>query len=283
MIYISSSCVTNVSIKESVQEIAENGFKNIELSGGTQYYEGFENDLLELKDKYNLSYRCHNYFPPPKEHFVINLASLDDNIFKKSIEQIKKAIALSKTLGSSIYGFHAGFYININLNEIGKKISQSALFDREKSISRFCVALRNIKNSTEGVDLYIENNVLSKTNFETFNGINTFMLTNFSEYQSLKKKIDFNLLLDVAHLKVSVQTLGLNWEEEFIKFMSTSNYIHISDNDGLHDLNNQLTKSSNMFSMLKMIDTSNKTFTLEVYDEMEVIKRSYGILSEAIQ
>ena len=27
----------------------EYGFKNIELSGGTEYYDGFENDLLKLK------------------------------------------------------------------------------------------------------------------------------------------------------------------------------------------------------------------------------------------
>ena len=60
MIYISSSCIPNVKIKDSVQALALNGFKNIELSGGTHYYEGFENDLLEPKHKYNLSYRCHN-------------------------------------------------------------------------------------------------------------------------------------------------------------------------------------------------------------------------------
>ena len=61
MIFVSSSCVKHKSIKESVQDLAKNGFKNIELSGGTKYYENLEKDLLELKYKYNLSYRCHNY------------------------------------------------------------------------------------------------------------------------------------------------------------------------------------------------------------------------------
>ena len=37
------------TIKESVQELSENGFVNIELSGGTRYYVGYENDLLKLK------------------------------------------------------------------------------------------------------------------------------------------------------------------------------------------------------------------------------------------
>ncbi len=239
MIYISSSCIQNIKIKDSVEQLALNGFKNIELSGGTHYYEGFEDDLLELKDKYKLNYRCHNYFPPPKEHFVVNLASLDENIYKKSINHIKKAISLSKILGSSKYGFHAGFLIDINKNEIGKKISKGNFYNREKAINKFNLAYETIQNFTDGVDLYIENNVLSKTNFETFNGSNAFMLTNFSEYKSLKENIDFNLLFDVAHLKVSVTTLGLNWEDEFTNMINASNYIHISDNDGFHDLNNQ--------------------------------------------
>ena len=41
------------------------------------------------------------------------------------------------------------------------------------------------------------------------------MMTNYNDYKSLKEKIDFNLLLDVAHLKVSAKTLGLNWRDEF--------------------------------------------------------------------
>ncbi len=71
-------------IRDSVQELAENGFQNIELSGGTEYYENFERDLIELKGEYNLNYRCHNYFPPPKKPFVLNLASLNDETFQMS-------------------------------------------------------------------------------------------------------------------------------------------------------------------------------------------------------
>ena len=282
MIYISSSCINSVKIKDSVQELALNGFKNVELSGGTDYYEGFEDDLIELKDKYNLSYRCHNYFPPPNEHFVLNLASLNDRIYKKSLDHIKKAISLSKLLGARKYGFHAGFLIDIDVSEIGKKISKTNLFSRQESVSRFCLAYENIKNNTDGVDLYIENNVISKTNFETYKGVNALMMTNFSEYESLKEKIDFNLLLDLAHLKVSARTLGLNWEDEFENMMGVSNYIHISDNDGFHDLNNQLTRSSSLLSMLKQSNTSKKDFTLEIYDEMDAIKKSYDILSEVV-
>ena len=282
MIYVSSSCVKHAKIRDSVQELAENNFQNIELSGGTEYYENFEDDLLELKGKYNLNYRCHNYFPPPKKPFVLNLASLNDETFQMSFDHLKKVVALSNRLGADKFAFHAGFFIDIKLNEIGKKLSLDNLFDEKEAIERFCNAYSVIKKQAKNVSLFIENNVFSKTNADTYDGENPFMMTNFNEYKSLKEKIDFNLLLDVAHLKVSAKTLRLDWEEEFENMISVSSYIHVSDNDGFHDLNNQLSKSSSLLSMLKQSDTKNKDFTLEIYDGMNAIKKSYEVLSEVV-
>ena len=282
MIYISTSCVKNTKIKDSVQELAENDFQNIELSGGTEYYENFENDLLELKDKYSLNYRCHNYFPPPKKPFVLNLASLNDETFQMSFDHLEKVIALSNKLGADKFAFHAGFFIDIRLSEIGKKLSRDNLFDKKEAVERFCNAYDVIKRKAKNVSLFIENNVFSKTNADTYDGENPFMMTNFDEYKSLKEKINFNLLLDIAHLKVSSKTLRLDWEEEFENMMSVSSYIHVSDNDGFHDLNNQLTKSSSLLTMLERSDTRNKDFTLEIYDGMDAIKKSYKVLSEVV-
>jgi len=282
MIYVSTSCVKNTKIKDSVQELVEHGFQNIELSGGTEYYENFENDLLELKGKYNLNYRCHNYFPPPKKPFVINLASLNDETFQMSFSHLEKVVALSNRLGADKFAFHAGFFIDIKLNEIGKKLSRDNLFDEEEAVERFCNAYDIIKKQAKDVILFIENNVFSKANADTYDGENPFMMTNFNEYKSLKERIDFNLLLDIAHLKVSSKTLGLDFKNEFENMMSVSSYIHVSDNDGFHDLNNQLTKSSSLFAMLESSDTKNKDFTLEVYDGIDALKRSYKILSEAV-
>ena len=282
MIYISTSCVKHNKIKDSVEELAENGFQNIELSGGTEYYENFENDLIVLKDKYKLNYRCHNYFPPPKKPFVLNLASLNDETFQMSFDHLKNVVALSSRLGADKFAFHAGFFIDIKLSEIGKKLSRDNLFNEKRAIKRFCSAYEIVKKQAKNVSLFIENNVFSKTNAETYDDENPFMMTNFNEYKSLKEKIDFNLLLDVAHLKVSAKTLGLNWESEFENMMSVSSYIHVSDNDGFHDLNSQLTKNSSLLSMLKQSDTKNKDFTLEIYDEMNAIKKSYEVLFEAV-
>ena len=282
MIYVSSSCVRHKKIKDSVRELADNGFQNIELSGGTKYYNNIENDLLELKDKYNLNYLCHNYFPPPENPFVLNLASMNDLTFKMSFDHLQQVISLSKRLGANKFGFHAGFFIDIKLHEIGKKLSKDDLFEEKKAVRRFCDAYQEIKNLSGDLNLFIENNVFSITNAKTFSGENPFMMTNYNDYKSLKEKIDFNLLLDVAHLKVSAKTLGLNWEDEFENMINVSSYIHVSDNDGLHDLNNQLNKDSGLLKMIENSDTKNKDLTLEIYDGIDALKKSHDVLSNAV-
>ena len=278
MIYVSSSCVKHKKIKDSVQELVENGFKNIELSGGTEYYDGLEDDLLELKEKYNVNYICHNYFPPPIEHFVLNLASLNNKIYEKTFNHLWKAIELSKKLGANKFGFHAGFFIDIKVSEIGKRISKDNIFDKDKAIQRFCDGFKELQSLAGDVKLYLENNVFSSTNYETYNGDNIFLLINSSEHDKLKNKIDFNLLLDVAHLKVSSKTLGLDFEDELKKMIAISDYVHISDNDALHDLNHKLHKDSVLVELLRQQSLKNKDFTLEIYDDIIAVKETYKIL-----
>ena len=282
MIYVYSSCLKNTKIKDSVEELAINGFQNIELSGGTEYYENFENELLELKDRYGLNYQCHNYFPPPREHFVLNLASLNNNVFQDSFSHLQKSIRLSERLGAKKFAFHAGYFIDIKLNEIGKKLSRDNLFNESESVNRFCDAFQMLKDQAGDVELFIENNVFSAANAETYNSKNPFMMTNFEKYISLKERIDFKLLLDVAHLKVSAKTLELDFEDELTKMINVSNYIHISDNDGLHDSNNELRNPSNLLSMLSNSKTDGKDFTLEIYDGIDAIKSSHDVLQLAI-
>jgi sugar phosphate isomerase/epimerase len=280
MIYVSSSCVHNTRISDSVNELAKLGFKNIELSGGTEYYEGFEQDLLELKDKYNLNYLCHNYFPPPQKHFVLNLASLDDEIYRMSIEHLKKAVTLSKLLGASKFGFHAGFFIDINTSEIGKKISKKEINCAEKALDRFISGYNEVLNYSDGLKLYLENNVFSGTNYVTYNGENIFMLCSHSTYHELSEKIKFNLLLDIAHLKVSSNTLGLDFRSELKHMLALSDYLHISSNDGINDLNQSLSSDSELISLLQTCELKEKDVTLEIYENIDAIFDSCRILEE---
>lgn len=279
MIYVSSSCVKAKTIREAVEKLNAWGYFHIELSGGTIPYPDLEQDLLELRAKGN-TFLCHNYFPPPEKAFVVNLASLDDNTYKHSLEHLKKAVRLSKLIGAEAFGFHAGFLINIPIHEMGKSIQNSALFDFSKAQEQFCKGFEILREEAGSLKLYLENNVLSTENLNNFKQQNPFFLTNFSEYLDWKALIDFKLLLDVAHLKVSTTALALDFEEELKKCLTVSDYIHISDNDGFSDSNKALKPHSELYNLLKKYGLKDKTITLEVYEGQEALETSYLCLQE---
>jgi sugar phosphate isomerase/epimerase len=282
MIYVSSSSVRNNKISDSIEELTSNGFFNIELSGGTNLYENIERDLLDLQQKYGLNYLCHNYFPPPIDHFVLNLASLNDDVFTKSFSHIEESIRLSKILGAPNFAFHAGFFIHVEPKEIGKKISKSLLFDKTKSIQRFIDSYQKLQDYAGDLKLYIENNVYSSSNFTSFSGEDIFMLTNLEDYDELKSKVDFNFLLDVAHLKVSCKTLDLDFLPQLNNLYNLTDYIHVSDNDNLHDNNDPISLESEFIDTFKNETNNKKTYTLEVYSSIDKIRESYDLLEKTI-
>ena len=275
MIYVSSSCSRQKKIGAAIRELAEHGFQNIELSGGTEYYEGYEEDIISLKEKYNLNYLIHNYFPPEKDDFVLNLASLDDSIFEKSLAHLRKAIRLAGLFGADKFGFHAGFYANISVKELGKTISADQLCNKKQAYERFCRGLNIIKNESKEIDIYVENNVYSKSNFNTYGLQNPFMLTSPEDYKELKEHIDFKLLLDLAHLYVSSRTLGFDFDSHLDQMVMETDYIHLSNNNGCHDQNTALISNSKLPDKIKKKHLKGKTITLEVYTGIDGLKASF--------
>ena len=282
MIYISSACVKTEFIKNSINQLAEFGFKNIELSGGTKYYDGYKEDLLNLQKKYNLKYLVHNYFPPPKDNFVINLASTNDKICQQSLELGKKAINLCKYFNVKKYSIHAGFKIDINNEDINPRagIVKKKIFNNiENSVKNFKENWKILNEIAEDkVELYLENNVLSKSNYKT-QGENPFFLTDFTSFQELKNEFDFKLLLDVAHLKVSCNSLNYDFESEYKKLIDHSDFLQLSDNNSVSDTNFDIKKDSKVYTLLK--NTKNlgkKTISLEIYNGLENVKKTKELL-----
>ncbi|WP_027419905.1 TIM barrel protein [Crocinitomix catalasitica] len=281
MPYISSACVKHAKIKDSLIELSEFGFKSIELSGGTRPYPELKKDLVSLKKDLELNLLLHNYFPPPIKDFVLNLASSNSDILNSSIDHCKKAIELSYLLDSKIFGFHAGFYIDILTSEIGKKINAKAINTQEKSLDIFCESYTELVNfAGKDVKLYVENNVISTENFKSFNEKNPLMLTSVTDYEELSDRIDFNLLLDVAHLKVSCQTLNNNFQSSLQELFSISDYIHVSDNNGMVDSNNFISEESQLYQDLEKLDWEDKTVTIEVYEPLIKVEESMNNLKK---
>ena len=80
-IYFSTGGYKNQISKDVVKTLIDIGIKDIELSG-TCYSKDNIKDLGKFLEFSNL--QIHNYFPPPKEPFVLNLASMNEVIAKKN-------------------------------------------------------------------------------------------------------------------------------------------------------------------------------------------------------
>ena len=172
--------------------------------------------------------------------------------------------------------------MDISVHDIGKNITQTPLNDIKKSTRRFCEGFNFLKDQAQGIDLYIENNVLSLSNAKTFQGQVPLMMVDYNGYKELKNLIDFHLLLDVAHLKVSANALGLDFVEQLRVLIHASDYIHISDNDGTHDQSRCFQENSEILDSLRIYDLKNKIITSETYGSIADIKSSQSILEKLV-
>lgn len=284
MIYISSACVKKSNIAEVLSLLGERGVKNIELSGGTDYYERIEDDLKALGERYGLNYACHAYFPPPKEPFVVNLASCNDRIYWRSLEHYEQCIEMLKRIGSRTLSVHAGFMIEVGTDEIGKKLNGRIVYDKSRAYDRFCSAYQRIlKQCTDnGIELFLENNVLNSENYESFEYHNYMMMTDYQSIIEMRRQMDFNLLLDLGHLHVSARTLGKNFQEECEKLKEYVRWIHLSDNNGIVDAHQPFRAKSKVLEAFHRLDIPDINVTLEtvgsideILQSMELVKMPY--------
>lgn len=283
MVYVSSSCIRKNKISDVISILAENGIRNIELSGGTDFYDGITNDLIIQKEKYHLKYACHAYFPPPRTPFVVNLASCNDAVYKQSIEHYDNCLELLKMTGCDVLSVHAGFMIEVSKDEIGRQIKDYVVYDEDESYSRFCYAYEelSIKCKRQGIKLYLENNVLSRENYESFGGSNYFMMTDYKSIMYMLDQIKFNLLLDLGHLYVSCNTLDYDYETECRLLKEYVRWIHISENNGIQDEHRALAAESIIMKEFSNICKPGVNITLETSADIGSILQSKKLVEDS--
>ncbi len=278
MIFVSTACVKNARIVDSVRELAAAGYKNLELTGGTERYDEYLEELAEAKRELGLTYQVHNYFPPPREHFVLNLASMDDDLRQRSIDHVREAARVALEVGNRRFGLHAGFLLDIRVDEVGRRVKSKKIHDRRLGVERFAEAFNALQEENPDVEFFIENNVFSTANRESLGG-NAFLLTDYDGFEELRAACPkMNLLLDLAHLKVSCHTLGLSFEEQVDKLIPHTEYLHVSDNDGRADTNHGLTSRGG--GVLRVLEgrLAGKNVTCEVYSGLGELDASVNAL-----
>ena len=122
----------------------------------------------------------------------------------------------------------------------------------------------------------IENNVLSHNNYQEFRD-NPLLMVDQKETEEIIKKTDDNvgLLIDVAHLKVSANTLGFSAEKYLMNFKEIVKAYHFSDNQGLEDSNDMISNDSWFWPY---INTNLDYYSLEIYNaSAQVLKQQLAL------
>jgi len=281
MIYISTGGDRIRKGYEYVLELMKHGIDAVELSGGA----ADDSQLEKLKlIKPILSLQVHNYFPPPLEPFVLNLASGNDEISAKSIDLVRKSINWAIELGNPVYSVHAGFLFDPQPKDLGQNISKVNLLKRDQAFELFVERIKMLAQEcdSKGVTLLIENNVLTKENLLNF-GENPFLLVDSIECQKFMKRMPSNvkLLIDVAHLKVSAKTLQFDAIKMLNECSEWTFAYHLSDNDGISDSNQPISLDSWFWPYLKQ---NVNFYVLEVYGLLpEELLQQSGLVKQILK
>tara|TARA_B100001093_G_scaffold519145_1_gene606745 strand:+ start:5049 stop:5897 length:849 start_codon:yes stop_codon:yes gene_type:complete len=280
MIFVSTGGIKEATAYDSALTFIEHGITGIELSGGA-----YEEIILSKYQKLlkSASFQVHNYFPPPKNPFVFNLASVNHLIAEKSISHAKNAIKLSAVLERPIYSFHAGFLLDPKVSELGKPIDAPHINERNVCLDLFIERIATLAEyaSNYDVQLLIENNVISDSNIKRF-GEDPLLMTEPKEATFIMENTpsNVNMLLDVAHLKVSANSLGFDRHEMFSACDKWIKAYHFSDNDGKSDTNEGIDIDSWFWPYVKK---SENYYTLEIYNsDINELKEQINITNEAL-
>lgn len=280
MIFVSTGDQRHKTGAETAMDYYRYGIRCVELSGGA-YSSTHEFDLLTLPGDLHL--QVHNYFPPPPSPFVFNLASSDTEISELSMAHVRAAIRLAVSVRRPIYSFHAGFRINPKVSELGNRLGRYSLLQRDIALEQFGDQLATLAEEArrEGVTLLVENNVLNTANLAIY-GEDPLLLTHPDEIAAFMARMSSNvgLLLDVAHLKVSANTLGFDPVNAHEKVRTWIKGYHLSDNDGTADSNEPIADNSWFWDVLVF---GLNYYSLEVYrTPLPDLVKQHGILSAKI-
>jgi sugar phosphate isomerase/epimerase len=283
-IFISTGAFKSKKLDEVLELAKSFNIKNIELSSGMDYDENFRSKVL-LKSR-SFNFMMHNYSPTPKEHFLLNFASDNEETIKRSMVLAKEAIDISVDMNSEFYAIHCGLTFDSNGSHLGKS-SQMELprLSMDRAYVNYIKNIKELNNyaKSKKIKLAIENNVIA--DFGLISGKNEICLG--ADIEGLKKIFDgvnddnLFLLLDLAHAKVNVNTLGLNIDSLIDFFNNKIIGLHISDNDGKRDTNQKLCHDSDILKYVKLL--KDRYIVLEVYNiEPKEMINQIKLLSDII-
>lgn len=263
--YVSTGAFKSNKLREILSGAEDAGIFEIELAPGMDYSQEVTKIIEGRSERF--SFLLHNYFPTPTEGFALNLASDDVDTIKKSLYMCKANIDLSKKINAAHYSIHCGYCFRTDGRHLGNDTQTRA--DRipiERAKEIFVENIQIVSDYAEaaGVRILLENNVVAEFaagEKELFLGTTA---PDLCELIELINRDNVGILLDLAHAKVSSESLQFDVNKMIETLKDKVLEVHVSDNDGRRDLNLPLTKDSDILRWIHLL--KDKTITLEAYN-----------------
>jgi sugar phosphate isomerase/epimerase len=278
LLYISSSAINSHNIIESIKVILSIT-NNIELSGGSDFNENLLEELIELKNKYKLNYLVHNYFPPPKEHILLNFAKDDD----QTKQFIHKSVLFVKLFNLNYYSIHSGFKKEF-------KKDGELLFE---TLTNKNYNLENLENNVNWFFINFPEISLALENmYPNNNDLKCGFMMHIDEIDLILKKLsNIYLLLDFGHLWISSIIMKFDFQNSieflFKEYGHRIIEIHLSENNGFEDSHSVITSNGMQYNILKKyieIIKKNKIFlSIEIRNSsLKKLTSSYNLINKLL-
>lgn len=248
-IFVSTACLPGGEhILSRLSQYLENGLCDVELGARVLVDQDALAKLSEMKGRFLI----HNYFPPPADPFVLNLASADASIRQRSLDFVSNALVLSARLSAPFYSVHAGFITDPTAFGTTSFIfpmpttRDESRFAMRRFIESLGVVAKHVQQL--GVQLLIENQPCS----QELRG--KILLQTAAEFKELFQNLpsqNLGILLDTGHLNVSAHTLGLDRIAFVDQVAPYIRAFHVHDNDGMVDIHQPVQAGSWVLDILR--------------------------------
>ncbi|OGV51860.1 MAG: hypothetical protein A2X49_03570 [Lentisphaerae bacterium GWF2_52_8] len=240
-IFLSSTCYANDVIAPGAQGSLLPGY-GLELSGGAWHSEGAVSSALTEWTRRRVPMLCHNYFPPPKDNFVFNLASGNERTAGRSLVLGEMALNICSAFKIPYYSCHTGYLADAKARPDGYfTFDPKTWRPYRKALNLFFERFEELHQTAvkKGLRMAFENMF---ENPETLvDGKRSSLNCSFEELSEIMGGIppSAGLLLDLGHLGNAAAHFGFAVDEYIDKLLN--NYssrifeLHISCNNGLKD------------------------------------------------
>jgi sugar phosphate isomerase/epimerase len=267
---------------DRVRALHEDGVERLEFGSLNAHEPGLVPFLRTLAGRALL----HNYFPPPTESFVFNLASASARIQSRSIQLATEALRLSGEIGAPCYAVHAGFVTDPTGFDGVSFVFPSPTDEgeRRRSYSRFLAAINDllpIANAAH-VALLIENNVCPRR----LRG--RLLLQTAEEFDELFGDLgssagSLGILLDTGHLIVTCNTFEETPLDFVLRHRERILALHLHENDGREDLHRPVTSEGLSLSLASAADRVRWVTVEAKCQTLNEIKEQLAFVSQQLQ